>query len=77
MRSKQLPVSSRPEFVALPSDPTIPLTPEQDKALWGGDVNAMLRDITKSAMRDTAYIARLTQQPHQPSTLAVSELRGA
>lgn len=47
-----LPLSRNPEFVALPSDPAIPLTPEQEAALWGGDVDGVLRAIRRGAYND-------------------------
>lgn len=47
-----LPLSRNPEFVALPSDPAIPLTPEQEAALWGGDVDGVLRTIRRGAYND-------------------------
>lgn len=55
MLSNRLPVSSRPEFVALPSDPKVRLTPEQSASLWGGDFNILARMIIDG------YRASLTQ----------------
>lgn len=52
MPSDILPVSARPDFIALPSDPCAPLTPEQSQALWGGDVDGLLRTIVRGAWAD-------------------------
>lgn len=58
MLSTRLPVSSRPEFVAMPSDPNVRLTPEQEASLFGGDFNAFVR------MLADGYRASLSSQLH-------------
>lgn len=47
-----LPLSSRADFVPLPSDPSIPLTPEQEKALFRGDVERVARLIYQGILAD-------------------------
>lgn len=49
----RLPLESNPEFTPLPSDPNVPLTPQQSAALWGGDVDGVLRRIVLGALRDS------------------------
>jgi hypothetical protein len=55
----RLPLECNPEFTALPSDPSVPLTPEQSAALWGGDVEGVLRSIVHGALKE-----RLAEQDH-------------
>lgn len=61
----RLPVSSRPDFTPLPSDPHA-LTPEQSAALWGGDVDGVLRRIVRGAVSErlaTSHTAHSTLSP--------------
>lgn len=55
--NKQLPVSSRPDFTPLPSDPKARLTPEQSAALWRGDVDGFLKRMVKDQ-----FVERLAAQ---------------
>lgn len=63
----KLPLESNPEFTPLPSDPSVPLTPEQSAALWGGDVDGVLRKIVLGALKE-----RLAQQ-QQVNTAAMPD----
>jgi len=45
MNPTHLPLSCDPRFVALSADPAVPLTPEQDRALWAGDFAASFRAV--------------------------------
>lgn len=42
-----LPLSSRRDFVALPTDVVTPLTPTQRAALWSGDIGGVLLTIAR------------------------------
>lgn len=70
-----LPVSARPDFVALPSDPNVPLTPEQTAALWGGDIEDALRMIIHGAMHDEAFLERYAKEHPESSEVITAWLK--
>lgn len=64
MPIRKLPLSSNPEWVALPSDPRIPFTPEQEGAFFSPATPRILRDLVASALNDREFMARLASQTH-------------
>lgn len=72
MPTSRLPISARPDFTALPSDPRMPLKPAQIAALWGGNVEAMLHDCQRGAVRDA-----LAHSTHAASNDVKHPIHGA
>lgn len=66
MPNRKLPLSSNPEWVALPSDPNTPFTPEQDAAFYSPNATRFLRDMVLAASRDVEFMRHLAPSQPQP-----------